>query len=1159
LDKSTTTVNYDSVGDVISYSYLVTNSGNVPLVPPYAVTDNKATVTCPQTPNPLNPGQSITCTATYVVTQADITAGSVTNIAQASAVYNGAPVTSNQDTVTVPALQGPGIDLVKEVSVDNQVSWLDANSAPGPNTTSGSPVYFRFRVTNTGNVPLTGLTLTDSDFDLSGCSNKPDPFTPGSTYTCTLGPVSAIAGQHSNTGTTTGTYNGTPYSDTDLAHYNTPITPAIDLVKEVSTDNQVTWLDANSAPGPSTTAGSPVYFRFRVTNTGNVPLTGLTLTDSDFNLSGCGNKPDPFAPGSTYTCTYGPVSAIVGQHQNTGSATGTYNATPYSDTDLAHYNTPLPNAVIGNYVWQDLNGNGIQDEPATAGVNGVTVQLYTQAGALVATQVTANSGANPGYYLFTNVAPGSYYVKFTPPVGRVFTVQGPTGAKDATDSDPNPFTGLTEVFAVTNGENDLSWDAGLVQPGAIGDYVWNDLDEDGVQDVGEPGLANVTLELYADDDGTPGLSGGDTLVATTVSNTSGDYLFPNLPPGDYIVDIPTGLNPGLTNYVRTTGPQSQPTPTPVITLAAGEENRDVDFGFALDITPGNAIIGDFVWHDDNGDGVQDPGELGIGGVQVCATPDGGVTNFCATTDPTGRYVIEVPPGTYAVAPTPGQPELTGLTSTTPPVPLPVTVVAGETFMDADFGYDDGGNNLLGSIGDLVWNDTPATGNGDGIFDPVTESGFGNVSVDLILDDGDGVWEVGEPIIASVDTGPNGRYSFTGVPAGSYLVRVSDTWNVLEKYEPTIVPAAGAGDRNKAQPYAVALAANEDDLTADFGYVRGGGDGQGDPVGQIGDLVWHDIDGDGLRDPGEPGIAGVTVELLQGALSLGELTTNGAGNYVFRDLPAGSYTVRVTDDFGVLTTYIVTRLGTPGANDNNQQQPYGVTLATDEDVNLTADFGYVQPVTVGDFAWVDADNDGNYDVGELPLSDVVISILDSSNTVVATLITGPNGGFPAGTYLQGGLLPGTYTAVVVSYPSGVLPGGATSLTTAFLFSGEQDLNLDFPFISTTNVAVYSFTAQSRNLVMTLKWLTILENGNSGFHVQRATQPAGPYQTLTAQPVPSKSVGGAGASYSWVDATAQPGVVYLYKLVTVPDGIVIGPVASESVGGRVFLPLLTRGRR
>ena len=141
LDKTTTTANYDNAGDTIAYTYKVTNSGNVPLTPTYAVSDNKTTVTCPQTPNPLNPGQFITCTATYTVTQADIDAGSVVNIATASAMYGANPVTSNQDTVTVPALQGPALTL------DKDTPTLNYNSV-------GDVIQYTYKVTNSGNVSL---------------------------------------------------------------------------------------------------------------------------------------------------------------------------------------------------------------------------------------------------------------------------------------------------------------------------------------------------------------------------------------------------------------------------------------------------------------------------------------------------------------------------------------------------------------------------------------------------------------------------------------------------------------------------------------------------------------------------------------------------------------------------------------------------------------------------------------------------------------------------------------------------------------------------------------------------------------------------------------------------------------------------------------------
>src|SRR5207302_853278 len=98
-----------AVGDTIAYSYVVKNTGNVTLAGPFTVSDNKATVvTCPATTS-LAPNASITCTATYTITQADLDAGSVTNKATAT---NG-NVTSNEATATVTASQHPHIKVTK--------------------------------------------------------------------------------------------------------------------------------------------------------------------------------------------------------------------------------------------------------------------------------------------------------------------------------------------------------------------------------------------------------------------------------------------------------------------------------------------------------------------------------------------------------------------------------------------------------------------------------------------------------------------------------------------------------------------------------------------------------------------------------------------------------------------------------------------------------------------------------------------------------------------------------------------------------------------------------------------------------------------------------------------------------------------------------------
>ena len=102
LDKSASPATYDHVGQTITYTYVVTNTGNVTLTRPFSVADDRTTVTCPailrsSTP-PGNdqravrsPAQSVTCSATYTITQADLDAGAVTNTATATATFDGKP------------------------------------------------------------------------------------------------------------------------------------------------------------------------------------------------------------------------------------------------------------------------------------------------------------------------------------------------------------------------------------------------------------------------------------------------------------------------------------------------------------------------------------------------------------------------------------------------------------------------------------------------------------------------------------------------------------------------------------------------------------------------------------------------------------------------------------------------------------------------------------------------------------------------------------------------------------------------------------------------------------------------------------------------------------------------------------------------------------
>lgn len=152
---------------------------------------------------------------------------------------------------------------------------------------------------------------------------------------------------------------------------------------------------------------------------------------------------------------------------NTGTRTATIYVDPGEDITITFANElALPEkASIGDFVWKDLDGAGIQDagEP---GFQGVTVELYTSTHTLVGT-TTTNVG---GSYSFTNLDPGNYYLKFHAPSGYVFSSQD-QGTDDAKDSDASPSTGQTAVTTLTSGETDNTWDAGIRPPPVGGVWV----------------------------------------------------------------------------------------------------------------------------------------------------------------------------------------------------------------------------------------------------------------------------------------------------------------------------------------------------------------------------------------------------------------------------------------------------------------------------------------------------------------------------------------------------------------------------------------------------------------------------------------------------------------------------------------------------------------
>ena len=362
LVKTATPSTYSKVGDVISYSYLVTNTGNVTLAGPVTVTDNKATVTCPS--GGLAVGASMTCTASYTITQTDLDAGSVTNTAVAHA--NGTD--SNPSSQTVYASAPSGLTLVKVAS-------------PTTYSAAGQTVTYTYTLTNTGNVTLYApYAVTDDHVSSVSCPSTPATLAPGDSVTCTgsytITSGDMTAGSVTNKATATARVGeeGTVTSNQAQATVNeytppctvncnpVPLTPAMTVSKFVSL-SQTGPFTQHSV---TTTVGTTVWFQVTMTNTGQTSLTGVTLSDSLGLPSSCPTVPTSLNVGASYTCTYSRV-AVLGSTTNTATGTSTQTGSTKDTATVIGTAAPTPKPSPSGGV---LGATGTPSLPPTTSLPG---------------------------------------------------------------------------------------------------------------------------------------------------------------------------------------------------------------------------------------------------------------------------------------------------------------------------------------------------------------------------------------------------------------------------------------------------------------------------------------------------------------------------------------------------------------------------------------------------------------------------------------------------------------------------------------------------------------------------------------------------------------------------------------------------------------------
>jgi protocatechuate 3,4-dioxygenase beta subunit len=532
-------------------------------------------------------------------------------------------------------------------------------------------------------------------------------------------------------------------------------------------------------------------------------IVATTVTDANGNYSFTDVGP------GTYT-----VQEVLqsGWIQTFPAPPGTYTFTATSGSDqsgLLFGNFQL--VTFAGQVYNDLNGDGSNDGGTDPGLQGWTINLLDPFGNVVA---TTTSDVN-GNYSFANVGPGMYTIQEVNQSGWYQT------------QPVNP-PGTYTVQAISS-TNPSGLNFGNFQLVNISGEVYNDLNDNGHLDPGEPGLQGWTVLL---------LDPAGNTVATTTSDANGNYQFDNLFPGTFTIE----------EIVQQGWTQTQPVNPNyyTVTTQSGTNDTGLNFGNFFN----KETLSGQVYNDLNGSGSFVAGDPPLAGWTITLYNSSGTQVAQTTSAADGSYsFVAVTPQDYTVVET----VMPGWVCTQPGASATYTVPkTGGTVNHLDYG-----NFQTVSVSGNVYNDL----NGNGQQDP-GEPGLKGWTVEVV--------NSGGTVVASAVTNGSGKYTITGVGPGSFTLEevLMSGWVITQPTNPSYYSFTTSSGSN----------------------VTGGVFGDYHAISVSGN-VYNDQDGNGLRNGSEPGLANWTVNLEDSSGNIiATVLSDASGNYSFTGVGPGSYQV-----------------------------------------------------------------------------------------------------------------------------------------------------------------------------------------------------------------------------------------------------------------------------
>lgn len=618
--------------------------------------------------------------------------------------------------------------------------------------------------------------------------------------------------------------------------------------------------------------------------------------------------------------------------------------------------------IVSGIVYFDDNGNGNLDtgEP---GISNVPVEITTSLGDVISLNTDGNGG-------WSTRVPEGTTVSLIDETAPDFTV----GATQ-TEGD-NPTT--TEVV---NGQTYEEFD-GYLGSGILRGHLYFDDNGNSTQDVGEPDMPNVDVEIID--------SFGNVTILETDEN------------GDWEIEVPAGNTFSNIDQQDPEFPQgadqtqgSDPTVTQVI--AGDDILSDIDGWFVVDPELEGTLLG-HLYQDTNGNGTQDPGEPDLPDVDVEITDTFGDVTILET-DANGDWSIVVPSGNTISTIQRNDPDFPqGVVQTEGTDPTTTFVPVDDTVLSDNDGFFVPNPNLFGILeGHLYFDD-----NGNGTQD-VGEPDMPNVDVEIIDVFGD---------VSIIETDANGDWSIE-VPAGN-------TFSNIDEGDPDF--PQGATPTEGSDPSLTFAVADATTFVGNFGYFVPDSNLEGTLLGH----VYFDVNGNGTQDVGEPDMPDVDVEITDvfGAITIVETDANGDWSI---DVPAGNTTSDIDQGDPDFPTGAVI---TEGSDPTTTFVPSDTTVLSDNDGFFLNDPDLTG--TLRGHLYIDTNGNGSQNSGEPDLEGVELRITDVFGDI-STVSTNASGNWsievPAGNTIS------DIDLQDPNIPSGAIRTEGTNPTTTFVTVGN----------------------------------------------------------------------------------------------------------------------------